>query len=243
MMNEYKLKDSTLDDNAAIYATREEKSEKQKLKEMNFKEKVSYLKDYYLTKTLIGLVALGLAAYFIYTVVTPKPETLLDAAIVNYAFSDGAIDKVHEDLNKLLVKDPKKENIMVDASFYLGDGSNPSEFTIGSMQKLQTFMSTGEIDVIIAPESVFQTYATADFLSKLTDVLPTELLTTLSDSIFNSATDNNAVSGAYGIYLDNTALFKDLSIASDRPVLGILVNSKHQDNGVAFIKYLFDYTK
>lgn len=242
MMNEYKLKDSTLDDNASIYAPREEKSEKQKLKEMSFKEKVSYLRDYYLAKTLIGLVALGLITYFVYTVVTPKPETLLDAAIVNYAFSDTTVDKISEDMNKLLVKNPKKENIMVDASFYVGDGSDTSEFTIGSQQKLQTLMSTGEIDVLIAPESLFQAYATSDFLCKLTDVLPTEVLTTLSDSIFNSATNDNPVSGAYGIYLDNTTLFKDVS-TSDRPVLGILVNSKHQDNGVAFIKYLFDYKK
>lgn len=242
-MNEYKKKDSTLDDNAAIYVPREEKSEKQKLKEMNFKEKVSYFKDYYLVKTIIGLAVLGFATYFIYTVVTPKPETLLDAAIVNYTFSDETVNKVSEDMNKLLVKDPKKENITIDASFYLGNGNDTSEYTMGSQQRLQTYMFSGEIDVVIAPESVFQTFATSGYLDKLTEVLPTEFITSFTDSIFNSTTSDNPVSGAYGIYLDNTALFKEVSNTSDRPVLGILVNSKHKDNGVEFIKYLYDYKK
>lgn len=243
MMNEYKLKDSTLDDNASIYAPREEKSEKQKLKEMNFKEKAAYLRDYYLVKTLVGLAILGFAVYFTYTIVSPKPVTLLDAAIVNYSLSDETVNKITEDMNNLLVKNPKKENIMIDASFYLGNGSDTSEFTMGSIQKLQTYMYSGEIDVVIAPESVFQSYARSGYLSKLTDVLPTELLTSFSDSIFNSPTDDNPVAGAYGVYLDKATLFKDISNDADKPVLGILVNSKHQDNGAAFIKYLFDYKK
>ncbi len=243
MMNEYKLKDSTLDDNAAIYAPREEKSEKQKLKEMNFKEKVAYLRDYYLVKTLIILAALGIASYFIYTMVTPKPVTLLDTAIVNYSLSDDTVNKMKEDMSTLLIKNPKKEDIMIDSSFYLGNGNDNSEYTMGSAQKLQTYMYAGEIDVIIAPESLFQSYATSGVFSKLTDVLPTDLLTSFSDSLFNSTTEDNPVSGAYGVYLDNTSLFKDISNPSDRPVLGVLVNSKHPDNGVEYIKYLFDYNK
>jgi hypothetical protein len=243
MMNEYKLKDSTLDDNASIYAPREEKTEKQKLKEMNFKEKVAYLRDYYLLKTIVCLAVLGIAVYFIYTVVTPRPVTLLDTTIINYTLSDDTINKMTEDMNTVLVKNPKKENIVIDASFYLGNGNDNSEYTMGSIQKLQTYIYTGEIDVMIAPESVFQSYATTGVFSKLTDVLPTDLLTSFSDSLFNSTTEDNTVPGAYGVYLDNTSLFKNISNPSDRPVLGILVNSKHQDNGVEYIKYLFNYNK
>jgi hypothetical protein len=114
---------------------------------------------------------------------------------------------------------------------------------MGSQQRLQTYMFSGEIDVVIAPESVFQTFATSGYLDKLTEVLPTEFITSFTDSIFNSTTSDNPITGAYGIYLDNTALFKDVSNTSDRPVLGILVNSKHKDNGVEFIKYLYDYKK
>lgn len=243
MISEDKLKDSTLDDNASIYAPREEKSEKQKLKEMNFQEKVSYFRTYYLSKTIIGLIVISFAVYFIYTVASPKPETILNAAIVNYPFSDETINKLTTDMAERLQMDSDKEEIMLDASYYLGNGSDASEYTMGTQQKLSTYMYAGEVDVFIAPESVFQSYATAGFFNRLTDILPTELLTSLSDSIFSSTTEDNPVSGAYGIYLDNTTLFKDASTAADRPVLGILVNSKNQDNGIDFIKYLFDYKK
>jgi hypothetical protein len=81
----------------------------------------------------------------------------------------------------------------------------------------------------------------AGFFSKLTDLLPTEMITSLSDSIFETTTSDNPVSGAYGIYLDNAKLFKGASSAADRPVLGIVVNSKNQDNSVDYQKYLLDY--
>lgn len=243
MISEDKLKESALDDNASIYAPREEKSEKQKLKDMNLSEKLSYFKSYYLAKTIIGLVVIGLAVYLIYTIASPKPDTVLDTAIVNYPFSDETVDKITTDMNERLKLDANKENIMIDASYYLGSGSDNSEYSIGTQQKLSTYMYAGELDVIIAPESLFQSYVTAGFFAKLTDILPTELLTTLSDSIFESTTEDTTVAGAYGIYLDNTDLFKESSNAADRPVLGILVNSKNSDNGVEFLKYLFNYNK
>jgi len=241
MISEDKLKDSALDDNASIYAPRDEKSEKEKFKEMNFQEKVSYYKSYYLSKTIIGLIILGFAAYFVYTIVSPKPVTVLNAAILNYPFSDEAIDKMTSDMENRLIGDNDMEEVFIDASYYLGSGNDVSEYTMGAQQKLTTYIAAGDIDVIIAPESAFQSYTTAGFFSKLTDLLPTEMITALSDSVFESSTSDNPVSGAYGIYLDKAELFKGASSAADRPVFGIVVNSKNQDNSVDYLKYLLDY--
>lgn len=241
MISEDKLKKSATDDNSSIYIPREEKSEKEKLKDMSFEEKISYFKSYYLSKTIITLIILGFAVYFIYTIVSPKPVTVLNAAIINYPFSEEAVNKMTADMKERLLVDNDREEVFIDASYYLGSGNDVSEYTMGAQQKITTYIAAGDIDVIIAPESAFQSYATAGFFSKLTDLLPTEMLTDVSASLFESSTTDNPVSGAYGIYLDNADFFEGVTNTADRPVLGIVVNSKNQDNSVDYLKYLINY--
>lgn len=239
MLKDEQLKDSTLQDDAAIYTARVKKTEKQKLSEMNFKEKVEYLKNYYLAKTAIILITLFFIVYLAYSILSPKSETVLYGAIINYALSEDKATAVQTDFSKYLNLDEKKHNILLDTTFYLGNNQDTSQYTMSSQQKLSTYIFAGEIDFIIAPESVMNNYASIGYLDKLTNILPTNLNSELKDSMYYSTTEDDPVTSAYGVYIDNSSIYEKVGNNTDRPVLAVLANSNYKDNAVEFIGYIF----
>lgn len=240
MIEKDHLKDTVLDDTAEIYKRRAQKSEKQKFSEMSFKEKVTYFNNYYRITTIVIIGVIAAAAYIIYSIVTPKPETVLYAAVINSVIDDQAAASLQTDFGNKLGIDPNTQEIMIDSSFLLGTDNNMSEYTMSAQQKLGTYLYAGQIDVIIAPESVIANYAHMGSLSKLTEELPTSLISTLTDSFYFSDTEDDSTSSAYGIYLDNAKIYNNKGVLMDKPVIGIVVNSKYKQNAVELIKYLFD---
>jgi hypothetical protein len=240
VIKESQLKDSTLDDSAEIYQPREQLTEKQKLSEMTFSEKVTYFNNYYRFKTLVGIAILGLIIYAAYSILTPKPATVLYAAVLNYALDDETAATLQTDLGEYLNINPAKQEVKVDTSFYLGTDDDASEYTMSMQQKLVTYLYASEIDIIIAPESVFASYAHNGYMSKLSDELPTDLFSALSDSFYYSGTEDDATESAYGIHLDDAIIYDKSGAAIDNPVIGIVVNSKYKQNGTELIRYLFD---
>ncbi len=237
MVDKGQLKDTVLDESAEIYRQRKQQTEKQKLSEMTFKEKITYFNNYYRLTTIVVVAIVIGAAYFIYTILTPKPETVLYAAVVNSVIDDDTSAALQNDFGQKLGIDPKTQEINIDASFFLGDDSN--EYALASQQKLVTYLYAGELDVIIAPESVFSNYANLGNFCKLSDQLPTDLCTALADSFYYSNTEEDSASSAYGIYLDGAKIYDNEETLTDRPVLGIVANSENKQNAAEFIRFLF----
>jgi ABC-type molybdate transport system substrate-binding protein len=110
-------------------------------------------------------------------------------------------------------------------------------------QALATYISTSEVDVIIAPESQFYGYAYRGYFSKLSDELPTDIYSSLTDQFYITDMEEDTEKDAYGIYLTDTKLYKNNTVNTEPYVLGILVNSEHREASVDFIRYLFNEDK
>ena len=233
-----RLKDP--EDSAAIYQLRKQQTEKQKLSDMTFKEKVIYFNDYYRFKSIAIIAILLFGIYVAYSILAPKPETVLYAAVINYALDEESAATLQSDFGKHLGINPKTEEIMVDTSFFIGgEGDDSSQFSISNEQKLTTYFYAAEIDVIIAPESKFASYAHFGNFSKLSDQLPTDLFSSLADSFYSSDIEDDSTVSAYGIYLDGATIYDNKGEIIDRPVLGIVANSKYKPNVIELIRYLF----
>ncbi len=239
MIDEDRLKNTTLDNSAEIYQPRIQQTEKQKLSEMTFKEKVSYFNNYYRSKTIIIILICILVIYFAYSVLTPKPENVLYVAVLNNALDSETATTLQSDFGEHLKIDPKTQTILLDTSFIIGTG-DASEYSLSNEQKLATYFYAAEIDVIIAPESSFTKYAYYGNLDKLSDQLPTDLCSSLADSFYYSPLEEDPTVSAYGIYLDGATIYDKNGEIMDRPVLGIVANSKYKQNVVEFIRYLFN---
>lgn len=235
------MKETRLDDSASIYERRNPKTEKQKLSEMNGKEKWQYYKDYYFKKTIVSVLLLSLVGYFLYTVLSPKPETVLHVACANYQFSEEQIEEIQNGFAEYLGINTETQEVFFDPSYILSD----LEYT--SAEKLAVLSFAKELDIIITPESKFKEYAFSGSLWSLSDQLPTDLYSALSDKFYLSQVrqdeepmdEATGPSYVFGIYLDDTELFKDYP-SEDPPVLGIVLSGSHNENAVEFIRYLFN---
>lgn len=229
-------KQTRLDDDALIYQPRKEQTEREKLKDMTFRKKIEYLTEYYKIHALVTVIVIILIAYTAHTILNPPSSTRFYAAMISSPVDKQLLEEYTVDFEKQLNLNPKKEKIELNNSYNF---SMKDSYAMDLEQALITRVSAKQIDVIIAPESYFKKYASAGSFLNLSDELPTDIYSSLTDQFYITHTDEDKNQTAYGIYMNNTELYKNISKNSDPFVLGIVANSKHVDNSIEFVRYLF----
>ena len=227
-------KQSRQEEPVSIYQPRELPSEKEKLKNMSTKEKMNYLWEYYRLHALGGILAVAAIIYTIYQIATPNISTQFYAAIIDSSLSTETVEEYASEFSDYLDLNPKLEDIQINDTFYLNSGSN-----YNIQQALTAYIAAREVDVIIAPESQFLNYAQNDYFTKLSEALPTDIYSSLTDRFYLSETAEDSEKHAYGIYLNDSDLFKGVTYDGEPYVLGILANYPHEENTIEFIHYLF----
>lgn len=232
-------KKTRLDDDALIYQKHDRQSEKEKLKGMPFKKKIGYLWDYYRYHALLIIVLIAFISYAIYTFAKPKIENKLYAAIINNTVPSEVWDEYADILSEYMKLDPETEGINLDYRYYY---NGDVEYETNMRQAFAVYLAASEIDVVIAPKSEFANYVEYGFFTPLSEELPTDLYSSLANKFYLASTEDNPKVVAYGIYLDDTKLYRENSYPTDEdPVLiGIVANSNHKENSVDFIRFLFN---
>ena len=230
-------KQTRLDENAVIYQTRRELTEKEKLKDMSTRKKLSYLWEYYKIHALVTIVVISVLSYIIHNVLTPNIESQFYAAMVNNTISPEILEEYQTNFAKQLQLDPETESIELNTSFMV---SSNDEYSMNMKQVLSTYVAAQQVDIMIAPQSVFADYAYYGFMEKLSDQLPTNVYSSLTDNFFITDLEDNTEKNVYGIFLTDTKLYQNNADNTDPYVLGIIANSKHKANAVEFIRYLFN---
>ena len=237
-MQDINKKKTVLDDDASIYQSREKKSEKQKLKDMTFKEKLAHFRTYYALKFVISLLILAGVISLIYTMVSPKVEDALYAIVLNYSLNDDQVQIMEEEFSDIL-EIGEMEQVRIDNSFYLGEDDLDASSNYAVQMKLTTYLAAKEIDIIIAPESLFKDYIHNGFFDNLEKQLPTDLFSKLTDHLYFGKAEEDTTDIAYGIVLDDLPLYENKDLQESQ-MIGIVVNSEKKENGIEFIRYLFD---
>lgn len=239
-------KKTKLSENAEIYQIRTEQSEKEKLREMSFKEKVSYLWEYYRMHAFVFILVVAITSSVVYNIVKPKIETKLYAAMINNVITEEYLDQLEIKFAEHLELDPAAEKIELNPQFQFGGSP---EYTMNLKQVLTTYVAAQDVDIIIAPESEFSEYALYGYMSTISDLLPTDLYTSLADQFYITKMEVEPgeeiyEEGVFGIYLTDTKLLKEHTVVPpEEPyLLGIVANSRREENVVEFIRYLFDKT-
>lgn len=232
-------KQTKLNEDAEIYQPRKQQSEKEKLRDMPFKKKLSYLWEYYRYHALVFVASVVLIIYVIYTIVKPNIETELYVALINNTFEDKVLADYKEKLAEHLALDPKKKEVTINSSFYF---NGAGDYEMDMRQILITYVAAENVDIIIAPKSEFSGYAYHGFFSPLSDQLPTDLYSSLTNRYYISSQEEDPKEDSYGIILSDTDLFKNNAkfTEEDPYVLGIVANSQHKENSVEFIRLLFE---
>jgi len=227
------LKNTRLDDNAAIYNHKERKTEKEKWSSLSARGKLQYFKDYYLKFVILGLV-LFVVIVSLFSSILTKKETVFTLTVVNSSMSDKAIESLGKSLSKRLELNTKKEEVVIDQSLYTNDATSVKLSDV-SEQKLSVFSYSGQYDMIIADRSIFEHYAAFGSFCNLEELLPIELNDAFSGSYVYAAVNDTTVNVANGISIKDFKAFDPYTKNMSDPVLALFVSSKHTDNSILFL--------
>lgn len=231
------MKETRLKEDAAIYSKRQDnKSEKEKWSNLSSHEKVQYFKDYYLKFVIAGALILAFIIWFLYSIFKPKPETMLTVTLINSTMTDEASEALSSQLSSYLDIDTEKQEIFIDTSLFLDD-ENPSEATMASEQKMVAYAFSGELDIIIAQEDVFERYAKQGYFINLAEALPSNLYSQFNDTFYMTRAEDDTEDIPYGISIAGYERFENLESYIQNPIIGIMANTKHKSNAVDTIQW------
>ncbi len=228
------MKNTRLDDTAAIYNHKKSKNEKEKWSSLSTKGKLQYFKDYYFKPTILVLILFLVIISFISSILTKK-ETVFTLTVVNSSMTDKNNGSLAKSLSKNLNINTKKQEVVIDQSLYTDDAASEKLSDV-SEQKLSVFSYSGQYDIIIAERSTFEYYAAFGSFSNLEELLPEELNNDLSNSYVSAAVNDVTENVANGISVKDFKALEPYTKNMSDPVLAIFHSSKQNENCILFLK-------
>lgn len=244
MIDKERFETTVLEDNAEIY-NKEAKSEKESFKSMSPKEKWQHFVNYYLLKIVVVTAALAFVIYLIYGFFKPREENVLYVAVFDETLDRDEVEKLKAQLEEMYDADGETKKVVINDNFYTKEDG---------ISKLEVYLSSNVVDVIIADEELFTEFAAIGYMYDLSQ-LSTDSTTMLSPYYFNTAgcleddsaeisfEDNESGRGEvlpYGISVKESELYGTIGELLDTPVAGIVINSEHKENAEAFLKLFVD---
>ncbi len=216
----------------------EVQTERRKLKDMSFQDKLWYIWEYYkfhMGGVIIAIMLLYVVGTSIYNS-TIHPG-LYCAIINNYSNQELDVSLLEEDFHAYM-NFGKKEPVYVE-SMFITYGDNATEYSYASMAKISALVASRDLDVLIADKENIDHYASMDGLSDLKQVLPEDILQVVEDRLIYS-TSSTGESVAVSIDIAGTPFALAMHLSDNASNLTLLDNSTHRDNGIALIRYIFD---
>lgn len=219
------MKKTALDDDAEIYQKREEKSEKEKWKQMDGKAKVQYFADYYLGKLIVAVIIIGIGASLLWHFFKPKDETVLYAAVIDESLDATKLAGMTSELEKICQADGRHQNVKIDDSFYLKDQA---------LARLEVYEESKQVDVIIADQKTFKKLAKDGYFEDVDKFAKNNGLSGY-ESLYVYADDESL---PYGIDLSGSEKYMDMTSYGKHPVFAVAANAQHKKNIAEFLNYL-----
>lgn len=233
-----KNKKTVLGDNAALYSHREDVSEKEKWESMTIKERLRYFADYYLGKIVAVVVVLAVIGSVAYTMLRPKPDTMLSVAVVEDSINQAVYDDLKIKLETAMGLDTEKQEILFDTGYYFSNGDYQA------WQKFSMLNLVGDLDVTLMPKSLFEEYAPGNFFSTVPPYLSDGLSAALEPYFMEISLTNDdgteipESKAVYGIDLSSAWIYQNVQ-REEPMVLVINAAPKHAENIETFLSFLF----
>lgn len=220
----------------AIYD--EIREQQKKAAEMSLKGKFNYFWDYYKVHTCVTLVTIVLLIFLVKDILTGNQESVFQIAIVNSETQ--TLDETYEKtFGEYIGINPKKESVTIDNTYQI-DTDSADQLTVASTQKMVANVQLGLIDAMLVPEDIVDYYASNSFLGDISKVLPAEQFDKLDQqgSIYYAKTEEGMI--PVGIQVEDSPWIKNTNLYSkQKPILTCLINSKHPENILKFIEYIY----
>lgn len=205
-------------------------------KELKPGQKVAYFWYYYKWFVIIfGGLAVALIALAKYMYRTPT-DYMAEVVLVN-ANSDAADDTDYfDDFISAYGYEEGYDYLYVDSSMTMDvDGSDES--AASTYQILAAMFLTGEIDVFVSDEDVFEMQAENNGFYDLTELLSDEMLEEYGDDLYYYENEETGETVLCGIYLNDSPLCTEEGIYEEVPIAGIGSQSAITDIDIDILSY------
>lgn len=215
----------------------EAKTERAKLKDMSFRDKLWYIWEYYKFHILGLFIVIGI----FWVIGTSIYRSTFESELYCIYINNRSDQELNTDLLTVDFHDymgfNEKQQINTESSF-ISYGDDATEYSYASMAKISALVASQELDVMISDEENFKHYASLTAFSNLEELLPADVLDLVKDRLYY-ATDEEGNTYACGITLDGTAFAEKSNLTISPCLLGLLSNTKNTDNCIALIRYIF----
>ncbi|MBW3095411.1 hypothetical protein KIH75_08745 [Bifidobacterium sp. 64T4] len=200
--------------------------------------KIVYFREHFLVPTLAAVIIIALLSFMVVKAVTPSTRPKLYAAVVDSAITTTEAQQLQQEFSTEL-----GQSVNIDSYF---------DTTRDGLDKLQTMLSSEQIDVIIAPKTMFKQLAGYGYFSDLATSLSAKQRSGLTGDLvqlhgYDDADDDDPdVSGSgkgaikpYGLSLANAKTWNKLDSADSKALIGIAANTKNANTAKQFIDWLY----
>jgi hypothetical protein len=216
------------------------------LRSLPTKQKITYFMQYFFWKIVVVLAALAAVSLLVYHVASPSPKPLLYVAAVDISTDDARARKLSASFQKGLASQERIAHtaspVQIDTYFNLQEDG---------LSKLQTMLRNNSIDIILAPESVFEELAGFGYLQPGMSHYATKTAKAYSCAGYDDSKDENPnYNGSgkgekedFGLILPDSSPLDGLAASepTEEPVvIGIAQETQELKNAHYFIDYAID---
>lgn len=217
--------------------------EREKLKSMTFRKKLSYIFDYYRWQIFLTVCAVVLVLFLCDVFYQGTKENVILGFATNDDWRLFDTDTVTSQFADYLGIDASKERIVFDASLYV-DLDSSVDYVVGSQGQIAATTANQSLDFLITTPDLAEHYASLLPLKDLEDFLPEDMKEDLGDAL---TTFTNADGSAQVCAIDlsesrfmkrawNNPVYEGLT-----PFYLIVTDfSPHPDAVLSFIRYAFN---
>lgn len=208
---------------------------------LGLSEKCRYIWFYYKAYIIVGLILTAFAIFFLRDIMEKKPDEAFYVMVLDHEMDEERAAELSRALLGALELDADHAECVIETA-YSGSGNMESAATVSA------YMQSGRVDLVIAPEEKFNTYAVTGYFESLTSPEYEDLLndTDKTRYFYASLADysqggavrdipfhphvQTEASDCYGIYLPEGEF--------EGMVIGIMVNGGHKERVVAGMRYM-----
>ncbi len=207
-------------------------------RQLPWNRKLEYFREHFLVPLAAAAIVVSLVSFLAVRYPSPESRPALYAAVMDDALTTSDANDLQNTLEEKL-----GEDVIIDDYFDMDkDG----------LTKLQTMLSSKQIDVIIAPEETFEQLAGYGYLANLESTVSKSDNSRLGDAIvqlkgFSDADDDGVdssgsgkgASKSYGLRLSDAAGWTGIADSDHSALIGIAAGTENTRTAQQFINWLY----
>jgi len=211
------------------------KTEREKLRDMKFKDKCAYIWEYYKLYFIGGAIVIALCVSLLDTFVfNPARKTYLAVASFEGYLPWDMDGEIAEDLTTRIVPEPEEFQVYFESYYTVDDDP---QLNIAMTQKLMANISVADLDILIIDKNLIGSYLNQGIFAPLDTVLPADILAAHADSLYSArglvySTEDKSesiVTTDFGIHLAGNAYLESFGVDTDDLLFTVISNSRRPD--------------